>query len=216
MAAGPSFAEKFIVYESRGSSMKEDQEVSGSEHLTLKAGQHVTLMSVSSGGMLQLDGPYDKAPDQERTTATYEEKLDRVFGSRSGEVGASRGTRYHLLPDATLTDATLGGNTCVLEGQDLVFWRPTTKGSDTLGIMPTDRSWKFAAKWPTGSDRLPVKRDVLRMDRNTMFYVSFDGVESAMRVIGIPDSLPNNVIRAAWMTEKGCLAQAEAMLKTAK
>ena len=43
-----------------------------------------------------------------------------------------------------------------------------------------------------------------------------DGVQSAMKVEGMPANLANDAMRAAWLADKECEAQARALLRTGK
>ena len=82
-------------------------------------------------------------------------------------------------------------------------------------VAPVDRSWKAEAKWPAGADRLSITTDVPMRGGET-YVVSFNGVESAISMTLVPASLSNDAMRAAWMADKGCEAQAEALSKTVK
>jgi hypothetical protein len=77
--------------------------------------------------------------------------------------------------------------------------------------MPDDRSWRAQANWPAGSDHLPASADA-PVHGGATYVVSVDGAESAVTVNTLPAVLTNDSMRAAWMAEKGCEAQAEALL----
>ena len=85
----------------------------------------------------------------------------------------------------------------------------------TLTIMPDDRSWKAQAPWPVGQDRISVNTDV-PMRAGKTYIVDFNGSESAIAMILVPSLLTNDSMRAAWMADKGCEAQAEALLNPGK
>jgi hypothetical protein len=48
------------------------------------------------------------------------------------------------------------------------------------------------------------------------YLVTFNGTESAITMVQVPASLSNNDMRAAYMADRGCEAQAEAILKAEK
>ena len=48
------------------------------------------------------------------------------------------------------------------------------------------------------------------------YIVTVGGVESAITMVAVPAALTNDAMRTAWMAEKGCEAQATALLRTQK
>jgi hypothetical protein len=216
--AAPCMAASLVVVEARGIALKPGAVLDAGKVLLLKQGQHVTLIS-ETGSTLRLDGPYDKPPagasDQGRSIGATLSAFTTEHQARSGEAGITRGTVAAALPDPWLIDATHSGDGCLLENRTPVFWRPDAVRVATLTIAPDDRSWKAQAHWPAGKERLSITTDV-PMHGGETYVVSFNGNESAVSMILLPASLTNNAMRAAWMADKGCEAQAEALLKTAK
>ena len=62
-------------------------------------------------------------------------------------------------------------------------------------------------------DRLPVQTNI-PMHAGATYFVSVDGAEFAIAVSTVPASLASDAMRAAWMADKGCEAQAEALART--
>ena len=137
------------------------------------------------------------------------------FIARCGEAGVTRGTNAVALPDPWLIDVTRSGNVCLKENAQPVFWRPDAKTAVSLLVMPVDRSWKSQANWPAGMDRVQVTTDV-PMHGGAAYVVNYAGSEYALAVSMVPASLANDRMRAAWMAQKGCAAQAEALLRPRK
>lgn len=79
--------------------------------------------------------------------------------------------------------------------------------------MPDDRSWMVSAAWPMGVERLTLNQGVRT---GASYYVTFNGTESAIRVEEVPAGLDNDSMRAAWMANKGCDAQATALVRNLK
>jgi hypothetical protein len=52
----------------------------------------------------------------------------------------------------------------------------------------------------------------LPVQRPATYLVDLDATESAITVNSIPGAVSSDAMRAAWMIEKGCQAQAEALL----
>jgi hypothetical protein len=216
LAATSAAAENLVVVEARGIALKPGAMVDSAKPLMLKPGQHVTLIS-NSGATLNLDGPYDKPPaiSGGGTSANTFAALVAERNARTSEVGTTRGTGTAKLPEPWLIDASRGGNACLAEGSQAVFWRPAAKEATTLAVMPDDRSWKIQTEWPAGADRVTV-RDLTLVHGEATYFVKFAGTESAVRLNVVPAALANDAMRVAWMANKGCEAQAEALARAGK
>jgi hypothetical protein len=183
--------------------------------LQLKQGQHVTLIS-DTGSVLKLDGPYNALPlasggggvDLNQTLRALVSQRE----TRGGEYGTTRGTVLAKLPEPWLLDASHSGNGCLLENRTPVFWRPDAKAAAKLTVTPIDRSWKAVANWPAGQSRLAITTDV-PMQGGETYVIVLNDEEFAISMTLLPATLTNDDMRAAWMAEKGCEAQAEALSK---
>lgn len=206
-------AASLVVVEARGIAIRPGTVLDSAKPLVLKQGQHVTLIS-ESGSTLKLDGPHDRPPTAQGGSSV---DLSKTLGvlvtqrqARSGEVGTTRGTVLAALPDPWLIDVTHAGSGCLAEGREPVFWRPDASAAATLAVAPVDRSWKAQGRWPAGRARMTITTDVPLRPGET-YVITFNGAEYAVTMIGVPAVLSNNAMRAAWMAEKGCEAQARAM-----
>ena len=215
-AVAPALAVDLVVAEARGIGFKPGTTLDASKPLVLKEGQHVTLIA-PNGATLKLDGPYNKAPaadpDQGTSLQTKLAALVTQRQARLGEVGTTRGLASVKLPDPWLLDATHTGSVCLVDGQQPVFWRGDASSEAMLTVMPSDRSWKAKTRWRAGHERLPVSATDVPLHGNATYFVSIDKNETAMTVKSVPAVLDNNSMRASWMAEKGCEAQAEALLR---
>jgi hypothetical protein len=209
-------AENLVVVEARGIALKPGATVDSTRRLVLKPGQHVTLIS-NSGATLNLDGPYDKPPSVAGggTSANTFAALVTERNARTSEVGTTRGTTVARLPEPWLIDASHGGSACLAEGSQAVFWRPAARDAVKLAVMPDDRSWKIETEWRAGTDRVMV-RDLALVHGEATYLVNFAGTESAIRLNVVPAALANDAMRAAWMANKGCEAQAEALARASR
>ena len=217
LAALPAKAGQLIVVEARGVALAPGAGVDDSKPLDLKQGQHVTLIS-QSGVTISLDGPYNKPPSAAIAGGT---SLSNRVGSgfiteanaRTGEVGTTRNaSNIRKLPSAWVIDAGRAGTACLREGQTPVFWRDPASATASLTVMPDDRSWKVLTEWPAGLSELAVKTNI-PMHAGATYFVSLDGNESAIAVNTVPAALSSDQQRAAWMADKGCEAQAEALAR---
>jgi hypothetical protein len=209
-------AATLVVVEARGIALTPGTALDDSKPLALKQGQHVTLIS-ETGATLKLDGPYNRPPTgnggQGVDLSQTMKALITQRQARAGEYGTTRGTTLAELPEPWLLDASHGGNGCLLEGSDPVFWRPDAGKEASIAVTPVDRSWKAQAHWLAGSDRIAVTPDVPMRGGET-YSVDFNGEEFAVTIVVVPRALASDVMRAAWMADKGCTAQAQAVLKS--
>jgi hypothetical protein len=213
--ASAAQAAQYVVVEARGIGIKVGTIIDPAKPLDLQQGQHLTLVS-DGGQTIKLDGPYHKAPQAEQGVqlAAAIGALATNNNGRLGEIGTTRGTSAANLPSAWLIDATRSGSVCLQQGQAPVLWRPAAAQPAQVVIMPADRSWKAQTDWPRGDDRLLVKND-MGMHADASYFVVLNGNESAVTVHSVPAALSTDQMRAAWMVQKGCTAQAEALIRSA-
>ena len=217
MMAGSASAAVLVVAEARGIALRPGSVLDSTKPLTLKQGQHVTLIS-ETGATLKLDGPYDQLPAAGQTGGGVglNQTLNALITqrqARAGEFGVTRGTVLADLPDPWVLDATHSGNVCVMEKGTPIFWRPDSKAVASLAVAPVDRSWNAKAQWPVGQDRITVTTDV-PMRAGETYIVNFNGNESAVTMVQVPATLTNTEMRAGWMANRRCEQQAQALLKT--
>jgi hypothetical protein len=207
-------AENLIVVEARGIGIKPGSSIDSAKPLMLKQGQHVTLIT-QSGATLSIDGPYNKPPTaggQGRSVGATLAGLTTERTARTGEAGVTRGATFNKLPAAWLVDVTHSGSACLQENREPIFWRPDASSASSLTVMPSDHSWKSQAVWPAGTNTLKVTTDV-PVHGGAAYVIKFNGSDYALAVSSVPASLSNDAMRAAWMLQKGCEAQAEALLR---
>ncbi len=217
LAAGGAQAANLTVVEARGIGLAPGSTIDSTKPLVLKQGQHVTLIS-DSGATLSIDGPYNQPPSAGgggKSLGATLAALGTERSARTGEAGVTRGGAANTLPEPWLVDVTRSGNVCIQENKDPIFWRPDAKTATALAVMPVDRSWKSKADWPVGLDRLKVTTDV-PVHGGAAYVVNYAGTEYALAMNTVPSSLANDEMRAAWMLQKGCEAQAEALLRPKK
>ncbi len=215
IGSGVAQAANLVVVEARGIGMRAGQIVDSTKPLALKEGQHLTLIN-PAGATLKLDGPYNKVPDADQNQSVNVTAVLAALvtqrQARIGEVGTTRGLQPNQLPDPWVLDASRTGTVCLQEGGTPVLWRPETTAEANLSLMPADRSWKADANWPAGTDRITMSAQV-PIRGGATYLVVLNGAQSALTVTTVPAVLVNDQMRAAWMAEKGCQSQAEALLR---
>ena len=215
---GAADAATLVVAEARGIALKPGATLDSTKPLTLKQGQHVTLIS-ETGATLKLDGPYDRPPVASGAAAGV--GLNQTLAAlvtqrqaRAGEFGVTRGTVLADLPEPWVLDATHSGNVCVMENGTPVFWRSDPKTAVAISVAPVDHSWTAKTQWPVGSDRIQITTDV-PMRAGETYVVTFNGNESAVTMVQVPATLTNAEMRAGWVAARRCEQQARALLRTA-
>jgi hypothetical protein len=220
--AAPALAAplSFVVVEARGVNLVPGAAIDGSQPLTLSEGQEVVLIS-ASGRTLKLLGPYNQAPagaaaESGTDVAAALASLLTQQGSRSYRVGLVRGLQREVVPPQPwLVDVTHAGNRCVREGQPIMLWRPEGDAAAKLAIAPYDRSWRIQADWPAGAHEVAAPASVPFHD-DASYTFSLDGAEKTINLISIPATVETDAMRVGWMVEKGCHAQAQALVNSLK
>jgi hypothetical protein len=216
LIAGAAQAAQYVVVEARGVNLKVGSIIDPTKPLVLKQGQHLTLVS-DSGQTIKLDGPFEKAPIavQGVQLAAAFTALASNNNGRLGEIGTTRAAGKVDLPSPWLLDAVHPGAECLREGEQPVLWRPAATTAVDVVIAPADRSWKAQTTWPKGDTELPVKRD-MGVHSGASYFISVNGSESAISISTVPSLLSTDQMRAAWMLQKGCTPQAEALLRASR
>jgi hypothetical protein len=213
--AASAAATELVVVEARGVSLKQGDAVDDAQPLKLLDGQMVTLVA-DDGSILTLRGPYDQAPKGGNGGVDVAGALAALATGKAQNVAGvvrSANTEVHL-PDPWLVDVSHAGVACVRPGERPVLWRASESGG-TLTMMPADRSWRAQTDWPAGSPTLQAPSNFPIKDGRT-YLADFGGKPVAVTLTQIPPKVTNPRMQAAWMLEKGCVAQAEALLKTVR
>lgn len=218
--SGAAAGAELVVLEAHGIGFKFGEVLAEDTVLTLAAGQRVTLLA-ENGMVLKLRGPYRQeltAAVAGRGDSDFSESLGALLAqkeARTREVGTVRASNAVKLPEPWLIDVERAGQFCVRDGAPVVFWRAATQREATISVMPLDRSWKITTTWPGGADRLTMPEGLLVQRRST-YLVDLEGNRAAITLSNIPSAVRNDAMRVGWMIEKGCDAQAEALLRTLK
>lgn len=213
VAAG---AGDLVVVEARGIALPLGSTIDDTQPLTLKEGQHVTLIA-ANGATLKLDGPYDKAPAVGESAGGDEavlalKALMTQTASRS-EPGLVRGGATKVvLPAPWILDVSRTGIVCLRQGDRPILWREDASAQEPLTIVPGDRTWRAEATWSEGKHFLRVSSD-LPIDGGKTYNVRLGNLEAAITVKLVPNGLPSDEARAAWLADVGCDGQAEALAK---
>jgi hypothetical protein len=212
--ASAAIAAELVVVEARGVSLKQGDVIDDGQPLTLKDGQLVTLVA-ENGSIMTLRGPYDQAPAAGSGGVDVANALGALTtGATRNVAGVVRAAAADVhLPGPWLVDVSHPGVACLRQGERPVLWRASDAGNGMLTMMPADRSWRGQTQWPAGSPTLQAPSNFPIKDGRT-YLADFGGKPVAVTLTQIPPKVTNPRMQAAWMLEKGCVAQAEALLKT--
>ena len=211
--ASAATAGELVVVEARGVSLKQGDVLDDAKPIKLEDGQLVTLVA-ENGSILTLRGPYDQAPAAGSGGVDVASALGALTtGSARNVAGVVRTAAVDVhLPGPWLVDLSHPGVACLRKDETTVFWRASDAGG-VLTMTPSDRSWRGQTQWPAGSPTMAVPASFPIKDGRT-YLADFGGKPVAVTLTQIPPKVTNPRMQAAWMLEKGCVAQAEALLKT--
>lgn len=219
LAALPAAAKiDMVVMEARGVKLQPGQVIDGSANLTLTDGQQVSLM-LQDGRVVKLKGPSDKppAPPEASATANVQLALQLLVTQQSSRerAGVIRGGPGLVVPpDPWLVDVSSGGLRCLQADSTITLWRPDASASVAAEVAPNDRSWKADVTWAKGSDHLALGHNV-PVRRRTNYVIRLDNKDVNITLISLPSALTNDAMRAAFMMDNGCDAQAKALFNKA-
>lgn len=224
VAAGPAMAEGLVVFSAQGIDLKPGDVVDGDQPFTLKAGQSATLIA-ANGRIFRLSGPHDGLPDPQgggNQPGMAEALKSLLVSSHAQEsaLGVTRSSpaigdtlRGGWVPEPWLVDVTRSGNHCLREGQPVVFWRPDNERTEPVRVRIGHTIWSANTHWPAGTNRLAPPREMPVLD-GEVYRVQTGMDRSMSRLHVIPATVQAPAASAAWMAEKGCDAQAQALLRT--
>lgn len=209
-------AAPLIVVDARGGGLKSGQKIDSAKPIALKEGERVTLIG-PDGKTITLRGKYAGPPMIRAGAATDPKRalaaLIATRNARTSSVGVVRsGTDAAPLPQPWLIDISRPGERCLKVGELPVWWRPQKAGAQKFTVLPIDRSWRADFQWSAGQDRLAVP-PLAKFEGQTIFVIRIDDQEYAVSVNLVPADLDNDFVLASWMLEKGCIQQADALLR---
>jgi len=207
---------QYVVMEARGVNFKSGQSIAINAEISLKEGERLVLIG-GDGRSVTLRGPH-QGPIPGKLSSTIDPK--QVLGvllanrdARTSSVGVVRaGTASVKTPDPWAIDISRSGPRCIRDGDSPELWRPDSRGDLPFVIFPADRSWRADFRWASGQDRMRLP-ELARFEGVTTLLVNMDQQEFALSFHRIPQIIRDPVLLSVWMLEKGCLQQADALLR---
>ncbi len=205
-----------VVAEVRGLQLKPGARIDSGAPLTLKVGERLVTLA-PDGRVSIVRGPYQgpafrgEGPAQDARLALA--ALISTRNDRANSVGAVRsGANAAKLPEPWLIDVSRPGERCIREGDQPVWWRPDTGSAPAFTVYPVDRSWRAEFHWPQDQQAV-LARDLVRLDGIKMLVIRTGSQERPIRLHVIPSTVEDPLVLSAWMLEKACVQQADALLR---
>ncbi len=223
---GSTLAADLLILKSTDSDiLPEGGILDGSKQLTLPAGAAVTLVG-EAGNKINLKGPYSGVPGAAEQSAGGGGFGGRMLMALSrlitgsprdaSKLGATRGAASAVSADLWNINISMSGDHCLRADISAQFWRPRADTASALSIKRfRTKSW-VKTQWPAGDDSLAWPGG-LDIDDATYLVRLGAGITVSKVVLHLlPNDLPSDFHRAAWMTDKGCLRQARTLLSSLK
>ena len=99
-----------------------------------------------------------------------------------------------------------------MAGAAPVWWRSTATEAGAFTVFPVDRSWRADFRWTVGESRQAVP-PLSRFESDNAFIIASSGREYAIKINILPAELDSDLMLVGWMMEKGCVQQADALLR---
>lgn len=220
MIPGDASALDAFVVEARGIDFVAGQVLDAAKPIPLQIGQRLTLVT-ADGRTVRLQGPSNQPPVHDTATPSGPDvvnALKGLVGARAKDVSSAgtvrSGTTMVSQADPWLVEVRHGGDRCLSEGAArTVLWRGEAGSAARLDITPADRSWSGSAAWPADADKIALPPS-LQLQNGESYVFSLDDVPATLTFHVIPARVAAAPAQVAWMIEKGCTAQAEALIQT--
>lgn len=211
---GTASAAELVVTKSTVPGLDIGTIVDGASTLAIKAGHRLTLMS-ATGKIVTLVGPYNGVVDAAQPTAKDDKVMTALstlvsgHGRDQSQLGATRDTASRRGKQVWGVEVGATGAQCVLAGQSPTLWQskaaPGPIDLQQVGGPSAKVTWPSAevvANWPRA---VPVKDGAEYRLGETSFTLHV-----------IPAGITNPAEQATALSEKGCDAQALALLQSAE
>lgn len=209
-------AEPLIVMDARGVKVKVGSSIDSDKPLKLEDGERITFIR-ADGVTTTIRGPFNDVPLQKKSTASDPKQalaaLVSTRDAKTNSVGVIRaGTDAKPIPKYWLIDVTRPGVRCLEKSRQPIFWRPDASKESRFRIVPADGSYQFDRLWPVSQNEFSTGKVTFTRTDNLMTAI-VDEQEFNISIIEIPEEISGGLLLAGYMLEKGCIQQADALLK---
>jgi hypothetical protein len=209
-------AEPLIVMDARGVKVKVGSSIDSDKPLKLEDGERITFIR-ADGVTTTLRGPFNDVPLQKKSTASDPKQalaaLVSTRDAKTNSVGVIRaGTDAKPISKYWLIDVTRPGVRCLEKSRQPIFWRPDATKESSFRIVPADGSYQFDRLWPVNQNEFNTGKVTFTRTDNLITAI-VDSQEFNISIIEIPEEISGGLLLAGYMLEKGCIQQADALLK---
>lgn len=223
LLSGAAGAADLLVLKSSHPALPAGQILNSARPLMLPAGTKLTVLN-HTGEKFHITGPYSGTPDSRRVPqakgvgAYMLDALSRLLAGRSPSnisIGASRGVANVRFGPAWSVNVTRPGGHCLPTGAPATLWRARARKAETLHVRGSGAGQRAHVPWPAGQETVRWPNGVDLRDGGTYLLRVDNGPAISKVVIRmVPDDLPTDYHRVAWMAEAGCMRQALTLLRT--
>jgi hypothetical protein len=209
-------AEPLIVMDARGVKVKVGSSIDSDKPIKLEDGERITFIR-ADGVTTTLRGPFNDVPLQKKSTASDPKQalaaLVSTRDAKTNSVGVIRaGTDTKPIPNYWFIDVTRPGVRCLEKTRQPIFWRPDASKESRFRIVPADASYQFDRLWPVNQNEFNVTNITFTRADNFITAI-VDEQEFNIDIIEVPEVISGGLLLAGYMLEKGCIQQADALLK---
>lgn len=205
-----------VVVEARGGQHRPGARIDSNTPIVLKVGEKLVVIT-PDGRISTLRGAYQGPPVQSSGPVQNPRlalaALISTRNDRANSVGAVRsGASAAPLPSPWLIDISRPGERCVIEGEKPVWWRPVAGEAGSFNVYPVDRSWQADFRWEANQQTIEAP-NLMRLDGMKMMIIKTGAQERPIRLHIIPREIDTPMVLVAWMLDKACIQQADALLR---
>jgi hypothetical protein len=216
----PAEARSLVVVASNDDSLKLGSVVDSDAVVTLPKSARVKFIG-ADGNSVVLHGPFAGKPEKTANSSSDDPaliaRLSRLFdagNSDSSMSGGIRGAAAEGPIRAWSIDADKGGVFCMSGAADLRLWRKRS-GVEAEAALHAESGGKSApVDWPAGSAEVAWPEALPpQTDGKYLLRLRGEALPKVIVLHQLPAGLRNDAMRAAWMGEHGCAAQARRLLQ---
>ncbi len=193
--------------------------IDSSATLKFLAGAEITFLSMR-GTKIRLNGPYSGKlaanapfvdPGSHRGMLVAISRLI-AGGPQHIAMAATRGATGSA-DDPWALNVAVSGDHCVDAEKPTMLWRTGQKAATSVTIKRSRRAARAEAEWPAGKALLQWPTS-LPLEDNAVYLVRVRPglLASKFKIHVLPDDLPSDFHRVAWMSKQGCDRQARKLL----
>lgn len=212
-------AAQLIVVASSAPTLKPGQVVNSGAPIDIPDGASVTLVS-RSGKTVTLKGPHAGPAGiggGNSEDARLIASLSGLFagsGKETSSLGTMRAAVKRAPPnDPWVINIEVHGDHCVPAKGPVKLWRANSKKARILILKNLGDKTKAKADWPTGASTL-IWPSQVTLKEGAYYLARLKNSRTARRLILhlVPENIPTDAHRVAWMADNGCQKQAKLLL----